>query len=197
MNLVVINLSSTGTKPHEGSLIFVGAQRIDSETGTVSDSLMTYVRPEPDDLCEFVSWFGQGVLTAEALEGLPSAKVALNDLARFLGEEAVIYHYGKMQLPLIRHHCERLNLPTRQVRFVDASMLDHELESKKICFGLSILAQNFTLPETHTLLPFAPVRSLQFLAQVARRIWFPAYLPNLAFKAVMPGRVPMISSTSI
>lgn len=169
MNAVVIHLCHLGTDPETGALVFVGARRLNLESGILLASMQTYVRPKPEQMDDFAEWTGQNNDIARGTaESLPSSMEALHDLSRFAGDQVLFSHFaGLNAVPILR---SQESSHTRKVTLLDSAELARgcvgsgvSLSVRRLGTHLGLLAGN---PP-----PLGPLRYLSLLTQVVIRLW--------------------------
>lgn len=170
MNLVLLNLLTTGLSVAADDLIFIGAHRLCPETGRVGDRLHTYVRPQRQPWSVLREFIGKPELGEEDFTDLPDAAMALRELVRFAGEDLLVAHRGANDAgPVLRETCTRLGLPTRRVRLLDSADLARRLFGAEAKVTLRELNRRLCLPGWQT--PASPVVALDRQGLMLHRLW--------------------------
>ena len=172
MNLVVVNVATTGFSVAEDDVSYVGALRFCAESGRLVSSFTTYVKPERLGFAAFREYTGSLHLTEADFEGLPTVSETLLSLSRFVEKDAVIAHRGPVRdMPVIREKCARHGLRVRPVRIMDSTDMARELLGENVDVTLRKLATRFRLMDDQTPTPLGPVRYLEVLGEVVQRMW--------------------------
>jgi DNA polymerase III alpha subunit (gram-positive type) len=179
MNLVVLNVATTGFSVAEDDVYFVGAQRIDVDSGRVVSSFSNHVKPERFGIPAFREYAGLLHLTEADFESLPTVSEVLVSLSRFVEKDAVIAHRGPVRdMPVIREKCARHGLRVRPVRIMDSTDMARELLGENVDVTLRKLAKRFRLSDDHAA---TPVSHLEILGEVVQRMWALLALENGSF----------------
>lgn len=172
MNLVVVNVATTGFSVAEDDVSYVGALRLCADSGRLTSSFTTYVKPERHGFAAFREYAGLPHFTEAEFEGLPTVSEALLALSRFVVEDVVIAHRGPVRvMPVIREKCVRHGLRVRPVRIMDSADMARELLGRNTDVTLRKLAKRFRLMDDQTSTPLGPVRYLEILGEVVQRMW--------------------------
>jgi DNA polymerase III alpha subunit (gram-positive type) len=172
MNLVVLNVATTGFSVAEDDVYFVGALRIDADSGRLVSSFSNHVKPERFGIPAFREYAGLLHLTEADFESLPKVSEVLVSLSRFVEKDAVIAHRGPVRdMPVVREQCARHGLPVRPVRIMDSADMARELLGSNTDVTLRKLAKRFRLMDDQTPTPLGPVRHLEILGEVVQRMW--------------------------
>ena len=189
MNLVVVNVATTGFSVAEDDVYFVGALRIDADSGRLLSSFSTFVKPERRGIVAFEE-FTRSHFCAVDFESIPTVSGALLSLSRFVGKDDLIAHRGPVTvIPVVREKCARHGLPVRPVRIMDSADMARELIGRNADVTLRKLAKRFRLMDDQTPTPLGPVRYLEILGEVVQRMW--------ALLAPEKGRFPVVHGTGV
>jgi DNA polymerase III alpha subunit (gram-positive type) len=170
MHVVLLQLLTTGPSVAADELAYIGAHRLCLETGTVSDRLHTYVRPQREPLAALRELMDRPDLEEEALIGLPDVASALRQLSAFVGDAVLSAHRGSTDAgPVLRETCARHGLPTRRLRLLDGADLARRLFGAETMVTLRELNRRLCLPSWQ---PRARLEvALERQGQILHRLW--------------------------
>ena len=172
MNLVVMKVATTGFSVAEDDVYYVGALRIDADSGRLLSSFTTFVKPERRGIAAFKEFTGFSQFSEVEFENLPTVSEALMALSKFVGKDDLIAHRGPVtDMPVVREKCARHGLRVRSVRIMDSADMARELLGENADVTLRKLAKRFRLVDDQTPTPLGPVRYLEILAEVVQRLW--------------------------
>jgi DNA polymerase III alpha subunit (gram-positive type) len=171
LNLVVLNVCTTGMSVAEDDVFHVGARRVCTESGHVLDTFITHVRPDQQDM----TVFRERVMLPSGSDAdfaqMPSIAEALRELSKFVGDDLIVTHRGPVGcLPVIREKCARHGVATRVLRQIDSADLARKLLGDDVRLTVRELAKRlrliYAVPE-----PLGPELYLTLVAEITQRLW--------------------------
>lgn len=167
-----MNVAATGFSVAEDDVYYVGALRMDADSGRTLSSFTTFVKPERRGTAAFKELTVFSQFSEVEFENLPTVSEALMALSRFVGKDDLIAHRGPVtDMPVVREKCARHGLRVRSVRIMDSADMARELLGENADVTLRKLAKRFRLVDDQTPTPMGPVRYLEILAEVVQRLW--------------------------
>jgi DNA polymerase III alpha subunit (gram-positive type) len=171
MNVVVIQVCTTGCSVAEDDVFHLGARRMCMETGNLLAAMGTFVRPDRRTPWEFRELGVFEKVMDEELLGLPTVVEALRELSQFVGGDVVVAHRGPMQaVPVIREKCAQHGLATRHVRVLDSADMARRLLGERSSVTLKELAARFRIIPKGTRLTSSEM-NLEVLSEIVQRLW--------------------------
>lgn len=143
MNLVIFDLETTGWSPNYCDIIQIAAIRMRSGEVLADETFETFVKPRrgiPEAISSLTGISLQDVCQA------PEPEPALAAFSRFTGDDILVAHNGqRFDLNFIRVNCERCQIPTREVRFLDSLTLSHLVWPDESSHGLDAVMKRLCL----------------------------------------------------
>jgi DNA polymerase III epsilon subunit-like protein len=130
LNLVILDLETTGFTPERHEIIQIAAARLDAN-GCIADTFSTYVRPNTSLRPHITGLTG---IRSRDVAHAPAVPDALRALAHFIeahpekGPPILVAHNGqRFDLRFITIACDRHSLHMRPIRYIDSLWLARKL----------------------------------------------------------------------